>query len=258
MGFIKAFYVMVYRQVKRYVSARSRVLMTVVNPLIWVVFFGLGWSNVFNFPGATAIFGGLNYITYLASGMISMTIFMGSFISGVSVIWDKQFGFLKETLVAPAPRSAIILGRAFGDSVTTVIQGGMILALMFLIAPGLRVEGVIPALIYGLMLATGFTSLGITLSLKFSSTEGFQMIVNLLTMPLLFMSGIFYPISNMPDWMKAVAYVNPLTYAVDGMRYWLTGVSNFNPLYDVALLTILTLALTALAVRTFEKATIED
>jgi len=84
------------------------------------------------------------------------------------------------------------------------------------------------------------------------------MIVNLITMPLLFMSGVFYPIDNMPDWMKAVAYVNPMTYAVDGMRYWLTGVSRFDPLIDVGVLTVLTLVLAALAVRVYSRATIED
>jgi ABC-2 type transport system permease protein len=190
--------------------------------------------------------------------MVAMTIMMGSFISGVSVIWDKQFGFLKETLVAPVSRAEVILGRAFGDSLVTVFQGAVILFLMYFIAPNINLVGAAPALFYGLLLSMGFTSFGITLSLKLSSSEGFQMIVNLITMPLLFMSGVFYPIDNMPDWMKAVAYVNPMTYAVDGMRYWLTGVSRFDPLIDVGVLTVLTLVLAALAVRVYSKATIED
>jgi ABC-2 type transport system permease protein len=249
---------MTYRQLKRFVNARSRLMMSIINPIIWLVFFGLGWSNVFNFPGAKMIFGGLDYLTYLASGMVAMTIMMGSFISGVSVIWDKQFGFLKETLVAPVSRAEVILGRAFGDSLVTVFQGAVILFLMYFIAPNINLVGAAPALFYGLLLSMGFTSFGITLSLKLSSSEGFQMIVNLITMPLLFMSGVFYPIDNMPDWMKAVAYVNPMTYAVDGMRYWLTGVSRFDPLIDVGVLTVLTLVLAALAVRVYSKATIED
>ncbi|MEM2681968.1 MAG: ABC transporter permease, partial [Zestosphaera sp.] len=112
---MNGFLTMTYRQLKRFINARSRVLMSIVNPVMWLVFFGLGWSNVFNFPGAKTIFGGLDYLTYLASGMVAMTIMMGSFISGVSVIWDKQFGFLKETLVAPVSRAEVILGRAFGD-----------------------------------------------------------------------------------------------------------------------------------------------
>jgi len=255
---VNGFLTMTYRQLKRFVNARSRLMMSIINPIIWLVFFGLGWSNVFNFPGARMIFGGLDYLTYLASGMVAMTIMMGSFISGVSVIWDKQFGFLKETLVAPVSRAEVILGRAFGDSLVTVFQGAVILFLMYFIAPNINLVGAAPALFYGLLLSMGFTSFGITLSLKLSSSEGFQMIVNLITMPLLFMSGVFYPIDNMPDWMKAVAYVNPMTYAVDGMRYWLTGVSRFDPLIDVGVLTVLTLVLAVLAVRVYSRATIED
>ena len=255
---MNGFLTMTYRQLKRFVNARSRVFMSIINPVIWLVFFGLGWSNVFSFPGAKTIFGGLDYLTYLASGMVAMTIMMSSFISGVSVIWDKQFGFLKETLVAPVSRAEVILGRAFGDSLLTVLQGAIILFLMYLIAPQINLMGALPALCYGLLLSMGFTSFGITLSLKLSSTEGFQMIVNLVTMPLLFMSGIFYPIDNLPEWMKIVAYVNPMTYAVDGMRYWLTNTSRFEPLVDVSVLSVLTLILVLLAVRVYDKATIED
>ncbi|MEM0014506.1 MAG: ABC transporter permease [Zestosphaera sp.] len=252
------FIVMTYRQLKRFVSAKSRLVMSVVNPIVWIVFFGLGWSNVFSFPGARAVFGGLDYLTYLASGMVAMTIMMGSFISGISVIWDKQFGFLKETLVAPTSRAEVILGRTFGDSLVTVLQGLIILAIMYFVAPQIRVAGAVPALAYGMVLSMGFTSLGISISLKLSSSEGFQMIVNLMTMPLIFMSGVFYPIENMPEWMRTVAYVNPLTYAVDGMRYWLTGVSRFDPIVDIGLLGVLTSALLLLAIRTYVKATIED
>lgn len=255
---MNGFIVMTYRQLKRFASAKSRLVMSIVNPIIWIIFFGLGWSNVFSFPGAKIVFGGLDYLTYLASGMVAMTIMMGSFISGISVIWDKQFGFLKETLVAPASRTEVILGRTFGDSLVTVFQGFIILAMMYFIAPQIRIVGAVPALAYGMILSMGFTSLGITLSIKLSSTEGFQMIVNLMTMPLIFMSGVFYPIESMPDWMKMVAYVNPMTYAVDGMRYWLTGISRFDPLVDIGVLSVLTSVLILLAVGTYRKATVED
>ncbi|MGB9709777.1 MAG: ABC transporter permease [Infirmifilum sp.] len=249
---------MVYRQIKRFVNARSRLVMTIVQPILWLVFFGLGMSRAFSFPGASVMFGGLSYLSFLASGMVAMTIIVGSFMSGVSVIWDKQFGFLKETLVAPAPRAQIILGRALGDALVINLQAMIILALVYLIAPGLRIEGVVPVVLYGIVLSLGFASLGIALSVRLSSMEGFQMIVNLITQPLLFMSGIFFPLSTMPDWMRIIAYLNPATYAVDGMRYWLTGVSAFNPMEDVALLLVLTAVLLFLGVRSFEKATIED
>ncbi|ABL78988.1 ABC transporter permease [Thermofilum pendens] len=249
---------MVYRQVKRFVNARSRLVMSVVQPVTWLVFFGMGWSRAFSFPGARAMFGGLDYLSYLASGMVAMTIIMGSFMSGISVIWDKQFGFLKETLVAPASRAEIIIGRALGDSLVVVFQSLIIMALMFLVAPGLNPYGVLPAVGYGLLLSLGFASIGIALSTKITSMEGFQMIVNLVTMPLLFLSGIFYPINTMPDWMKVLAYLDPATYAVDGMRYCLTGVSSIDPRVDVGLLVALTSVFLVVAAKSFEKTTIED
>ncbi len=255
---MQAFLVMTYRQVKRFFSARSRLIMSIVNPLLWTIFFGLGWSGVFRTPMMRAVFGGLDYMTYLASGIVAMTITMGSFFSGLSVIWDRRFGFLKETLVAPAPRSEVILGRAFGDALTAVIQGLIVLLLMFAIAPGLRPVGILPALGYGLLLATGFSAFGIALAVKLSNVEGFQMIINLITLPLIFTSGAFYPVETMPEMLRYIAYVNPMTYAVDGMRYWLTGVSTFDPTLDVALLAVLSVVMMVAAAKVYEGATIEE
>ena len=250
-------YVLAYRQLKRFLRARARIITSIVNPIIWIIFFGLGWANAFNFPMARMIFGGLDYLTYLSSGIVAMAVFSASFIAGISVIWDKQFGFLKEILVAPASRSGAIIGRILGDSIIAVIQGAIILGLSFTIAHSLRVSGVPQALGYSFILAIGFTSLGIILALKISSMEAFQMIISFLMLPLVFLSGAFYPIKFMPTWMKWIAYVNPLTYAVDGMRYYLTGVSSFDPLLDLGLLVALTIVFLVIAARLFEKTTIE-
>ncbi len=264
MAAIHAFNVMVYRQLKRFLRARSRVVTMLVQPVMWIFFFGLGMGGVFKFndPMIDAFikqqFGGLDYVTFLTTGVIAMSMFMGSFISGVSVLWDKQFGFLKETLVAPAPRSLIILGRAVGDSIVTLLQGAAIALIAKLISPGLRLEGLPIALAYGFILSMGFISAGVALATKVNSPEGFHMIVNLLMMPLMFLSGVFFPVDRMPDWAQWMAMVNPLTYAVDGMRYWLTGTSSYDPALDVAILTALSIVLIALAIRLFEKTTVED
>ncbi|MCS7108471.1 MAG: ABC transporter permease [Sulfolobales archaeon] len=252
------FVTMIYRQIKRFINSRSRFVMSIVNPIIWIIFFGLGWSNVFRFPEAKVIFGGLDYLTYLASGMVAMSIIMSSFMSGMSVIWDKRFGFLKETLVAPASRAEVILGRAFGDSIISVFQGLIILIFMYFITSKINLLGVLPALTYGLILAMCFTSFGLVIALKLSSMEGFQMIINLMTMPLLFLGGIFYPIDSLPEWIKVIAYINPVTYAVDGMRYSLTRVSKFEPIVDVFILSSLAAIMSVLAVRSYNSTTIED
>ncbi len=251
---MRGFNIMVYRQIKRFMRAKSRVVSMIVNPLIWLVFFGIGWSGVFR---GARIFGGVSYLTYLAPGIFAMTIFNQSFISGMSVIWDKEFGFLKEVLVAPASRKETILGRIVGDSIVATVQGLIILALTFLLTR-LNVLGVIPALFVGFLLAMAFSSFGVGMATKMESVEGFQMIIGILMLPLIFLSGAIYPISAMPGWMKVLAYINPMTYAVDGTRYYLVGKATMFPIsVDIFVLLALTLAFLAVAMFAFERATVE-
>jgi ABC-2 type transport system permease protein len=279
-----AFASMVYRQIKRWMGSRSRLISTVIQPLLWLIFLGLGFGGVFNpenidlsklginatLPLAgniisryfNSVFGGVDYVTYLVSGMVAMTAFIGSFISGISVIWDKQFGFLKETLVAPAPRGVIILGRIVGDAIVNTIQSIIIITLALLFTTGIKLSGIPIALLYIFIMSLGFTSLGTVISLKFQSVEGFQVIVNILTMPLMFASGVFYPVTSMPDWMQVFAMINPLTYAVHASRYWLAGASvgfdYMDSVTDLLILAATAGVLVLLAAKAFEKTTIED
>lgn len=279
---------MIYRQLKRWASSRSRLASAVIQPLLWLIFLGLGFGGVFNPENidlqkmginATAIpvplnpkdlisgyfnnvFGGVDYVTFMVSGMIAMSAFIGSFISGISVIWDKQFGFLKETMIAPAPRRTVIVGRVIGDALVNTIQSLIIVTLAVLFTPHINLAGIPLALLYVFVMAIGFTSMGVAISLKFSSMEGFQMIVNVLTMPLMFMSGVFYPVKSMPDWMQTIAMVNPLTYAVHATRYWLTGADvgfeYMTPILDLLVLAVASMVLAGIAIRLFEKSTLED
>ncbi|MBP1912707.1 ABC transporter permease [Thermococcus stetteri] len=255
---MEALTTMAYRQLKRFTRARSRVVGMIVNPLIWLIFFGLGWSKVFDNPMARVIFGGVDYLTFLAPGIFAMTVFNMSFIAGVSVIWDKQFGFLKEVLVAPSSRRGSILGRIIGDSLVTLAQGAIILVLTYPLAESLKLGGFLPALGVGFLLAMAFSGFGVSLALKMESMEGFQMVMMVLMLPLIFLSGAIYPIDTMPGWMKALAYVNPLTYAVDGARHFLVGasVAKFSLGVDLGVLAVLAAILVGLAVVEFERATI--
>jgi len=279
---------MVYRQVKRWATSKSRVLSVIIQPLLWLAFLGIGFGSIFSpnnlniLPGDnttttlispaalraalsryfTSIFGGIDYMTFIVTGMAAVVAFIGSFISGISVIWDKQFGFLKETLVAPASRKFVIFGRMLGDSIVNTLQSLIILLLALLISTRVSILGIPIALAYIFLTSLGFTGLGIAMSLKFSSMEGFQMIINLLTMPLMFMSGAFFPIGTMPTWMKVVALANPLTYAIYGVRYWLTGAAEgfsfINPVTSTVALAVFTLISTVVAMMVFEGASIED
>ncbi len=256
-SFIDTVYIMAYRQLKRYVRSKSRLVGSIVNPLVWLVFFGLGWSRALNVPGARALFGGLDYLDYLLPGVVAMSIFTASFISGITIIFDKQFGFMKEILVAPVPRPAALLGRALGDSLTALLQGLLILGAGLPLASHVNPLGVFPVALYGFLLALGFTSAGIALASKITSHEGFQLIVNFIMLPVLFLSGAFYPIDPLPGWMKALAYLNPLTYAVDGMRQGLVGVGSLHPAASLAALGAASAILLLLAIALFEKATLE-
>jgi ABC-2 type transport system permease protein len=251
---MRAFIIMVYRQIKRFSRAKSRVVGMVVNPLIWLIFFGVGWSGVFK---DVRVFGGVNYLTYLAPGIFAMTIFNQSFISGVSVIWDREFGFLKEVLVAPASRKETISGRIVGDSIVATVQGAIILFLTLLITE-VRIPGILPTLGVGLLLAVAFSSFGVCLATRIQSMEGFQMIMAVLMLPIIFLSGAIYPINAMPWWMKLLAYINPLTYAVDGARSMLTDVDGVFPLStDLSILGFLALAFLGIAMFAFERSTLE-
>jgi len=254
---MSAFVTMVYRQIKRFIRAKSRVLGTIFMPLIWLVFFGLGWSKVFNFPYARIIFGGVDYLSFLVPGIFAMSIFTGSLMSGISVLWDKQFGFLKELLIAPSSRKAGIAGRVIGDSLVIALQGLVILVFSLTIAANIRIEGIVPAVLVGIILSIAFSSMGISMALKMGSQEGFQLIMNFLMMPLLFLSGAFYPIDTMPEWMKYLAYIDPLTYAVDASRYFLIGISKFSVIFDMLALAGLALVFLLIAMFLFERATIE-
>jgi ABC-2 type transport system permease protein len=151
-------------------------------------------------------------------GVIGMSILFTSIFSAVSIIWDREFGFLKEVLVAPVPRWAVALGKAFGGATIAIVQATILILIAPIIgihlSPGIIVEMWIMAFLIGVAL----TSLGIAIAARMSSMQGFQMIINFLIMPLYFLSGAMFPLSSAPAWIKALMTVNPLTYFVDGLR----------------------------------------
>ena len=253
---MRVFATMVYRELKRFSRSRARVIGSVINPLIWLIFFGKGWAGVFNNPMARQLFGGVDYMTYLVPGIIVMTVFNMSFMQGITLIWDRQFGFLKEILVAPASRTEAIVGRTTGGAMVAMIQGVIILALSFALA-SLRVSGIIPSLGLSFLLGLATAGMGVAIALKMSSMEGFQMVIMMLLLPMTFLSGAFYPVSTMPGWMQWLAKVNPLTYAVDGTRYYLAGVApTFSLATDWGVLLLLAVLFNGIAAFGFRRATL--
>ncbi len=236
-------YAMFYRQMRRFFRAKSRLIGTILTPLFFFLFFGMG------FRAMNVRFLGMDYATFIAPGIIVMTCFTSSFIGGVSVIWDKEFGFLKEVLIAPAPRSYAILGRVIGDSLTSTFQAFMMLLLVLLIVK-INLEGIFPTLIVCFITSLAFNSLGVAIASSVRSMEGFHLITNLLMFPLIFLSGAFYPV---PDKYKIIFYMNPLTYSVDLARYFTTGISLIEPFFDFIVIIASSIAFLLLATLMFER-----
>ncbi|RLI01900.1 ABC transporter [Candidatus Bathyarchaeota archaeon] len=250
-------YVMWYRQVKRFIRARSRLVGSIAQPLVWMIFFGVGFASSFRLQGYQKIFGGIDYLSFLIPGVVIMAVFFTSFTAGISVIWDKEFGFLKEVLVAPTSRTLLIFGRALGDSTVAAIQGFIVLALAYLLVPNLSMMGIPLLILTVFLVALSFTSLGIVLASKIRSMEGFQLLMTFIAMPILFLSGAFFPVKTMPEWMKILAFLDPLTYGVDVARVALTGVGFFPLTLSFIVLLGLTVAFTVFATCVFRKVGIE-
>ena len=213
------------RSMKRFVRSKSRIAGSVMMPFFLLLFLGIGLNNVVQMPGL-----GGNYLVFLIPGMVAMSVMFTGVGSGVQILWDKQFGFLKETLVAPVSRLEIMLGQTAGGATTAVLQGFFIMIPALII--GLKVPdpaGFLVALLFMVLIGIGFTAFGIALASRMEDMTGFQLIMNFVIFPIFGLSGALFPISSLPSWIAPLTLIDPLTYGVEGMRYGLTGVSQINP-----------------------------
>lgn len=252
---LQAIYVMWLRQMKRFVRSKSRLVATFIQPLFFLAILGSGLRGA-NIAGMSG-----DYMTFIAPGIVAMSILFSSMFTGVAVLWDKQFGFLQEVLVAPISRFSIILGRTLGGATTALIQGFIILV----IAVGL---GVRPASILGLLLTILFmitiafaaVGFGLAVASKMTDFQGFQIIMNLIIFPLFFLSSAFFPIAtntNIPRILVNISYANPLFFMVDGIRGSLTGVNNaFHPLIDLGIVLVICLFMIGIGSYLFSKSEI--
>jgi ABC-2 type transport system permease protein len=241
-------YALWLRQIKRYVRSRARVAAALGQPLLFLLALGFGLGPIFEKAGQG------NYIQFLAPGVIAMTILFTAVFSGIELIWDRQFGFLKETLVAPVPRILIMIGRVLGGATTAMIQG-LIVVVVCLIA-GLHItdpSGLPLAVVFMALVAVLFTALGTAIASVMTDFQGFQLVMNFLVMPIFFLSGALFPLTNVPKLLAALATVDPLSYGVDGLRSSLTGVAHFGAATDLVVLTLVTASLLALGSYLFSK-----
>jgi ABC-2 type transport system permease protein len=242
-------YILWLRQLKRYFRSKSRMIGSLGQPLLFLVALGFGLGPVFKQAGEG------NYLQFLVPGVIAMSIIFTALFSGVEVIWDKQFGFLKETLVAPVSRLHIMIGRTLGGATVSVIQGLIVFLLASLI--GFRPVNLnyLPlAFIFMFLIALLFTALGTAIASVLEDMQGFQLIMNFLVMPLFFLSGAIFPLQKgVPGLLLTIATLDPLAYGVDGLRDTLSGISNFGLPIDFLILSLITAVLLAVGSYLFSK-----
>jgi ABC-2 type transport system permease protein len=241
-------YILWLRQIKKYFRSRSRVIGSLGQPILFLLAFGFGFGSLYQKAGDG------NYIQFLAPGIIAMSVLFTSIFTGIEIIWDRQFGFLKETMVAPVSRFEIMLGRTLGGATVGAIQGVIVFALTLIV--GFRPVSIfmLPfGFIFIFLIGILFTSLGTAIASKLEDMQGFQVIMNFLVMPIFFLSGALFPLKGLPKIMEVITKINPLSYGVDGLRGTLINSWNFNIGLDFAVLTILALVILAIGSYLFSK-----
>jgi ABC-2 type transport system permease protein len=247
---MKTIYILWLRQIKRYSRSRSRIIGSLGQPVLFLLALGYGFGPIFQKAGQG------DYIQFLAPGVIGMSIIFTAIFSGIELIWDRQFGFLKETLVAPVSRFTIMLGRTLGGATVATFQGALVL-IIALIA-GFRPEhwhSILYILPMMLLVALLFTALGTAIASKLEDMQGFQLIMNFLVMPLFFLSGSLFPLKGLSGTLLNIAKFNPLSYGIDSFRAILSGSSGayFGLGIDVIVLVLVTVAFLGIGSYLFSK-----
>jgi len=242
-------FVLWLREVKRYLRSRPQIIASLAQPLLYLLVLGYGLNRYVQIPGTA------DYVQFVVPGVICMGILFTSIFSGIGLLWDRQFGFLKETLVAPVPRLQIMAGRTLGGATIAVIQGTLVLVVCVLLL-GFRpvsLAGIPQALLFMALIAIVFVALGTAIGSTLRDMQGFQMIMNFLIMPIFFLSGALFPLANQGMPLAVATRVDPLSYGVDGVRGALIGLAQIGIALDVVVLGVLATAFVVLGAWAFSK-----
>ncbi|HVU06615.1 MAG TPA: ABC transporter permease [Candidatus Paceibacterota bacterium] len=245
---MKKIYILWLRQVKKYFRSKSRIAGSLFQPILYMLAMGYGLGSVFQQAGQG------NYIEFLVPGIVGMNIIFTSMFSGMEVIWDRQFGFLKETLVAPMSRFNIMLGRTLGSATIAAGQGLVVLLLATLL--GFRLENwlmIVPAFLIMFVISLLFTSLSTMIGSVLKDMQGFQAVMNFLIMPLFLLSGAMFPLTNLPKLLQFATNIDPLSYGIDAMRAVLIDQGHFSLTLSASVLSVLAVAFLFLGAHYFKK-----
>jgi len=243
---LTAVYFMWKREMIRFFRSKSRVIGSLGMPVFMLAILGTGLNAAIDIPGMEG-----NYLGFITPGILSMVLLFASVFSGVIVIVDRQFGFLKETLVAPVKRTSIVIGKALGGATAAVFQGVIILGIALLLGVNISFANILLAFLLMLLISFGFVALGIAIASVMEDMHGFQLIMNFMIMPMFFLSGALFPLDTAPDVIQYISYVDPLTYAVEALRYLLMGSSIMPISLSISVLAAFSIIFTVVAAYLF-------
>jgi ABC-2 type transport system permease protein len=245
---MRVIYILWLREVKKYLRSRTQIVASLGSPIMYLGVLGFGLGPVFQRAGEGS------YLQFMAPGVIGMTVLFSSMFSGIALLWDRQFGFLKETLVAPVPRLWIMAGRTLGGATVATVQGLLIFAVS--LVAGFRPTSLFAlplALLVMVLTAVVFAALGTAIGSTLKDMQGFQLVMNFMVMPIFFLSGALYPLANLPKALALLTRIDPLTYGVDGVRGALIGVTHFGVSTDLVALAAIAVLLLACGAWRFSK-----
>ena len=244
---MNAIYILWLRQLKRFIRKKASIVGALGQPIIFLVAIGFGFSPIY------AKAGGGNYIQFLAPGIIVMSVLFTSIFTGLEIIWDKQFGFLKETFVAPISRLEILLGKTLGGATVAMIQGTLVFLITLVAGFKPNLASLPLAFVFLFLVAMLSSALGAAIAARLDDMQGFPLIFNFMVQPLFFLSGAIFPIKDLPPALDLVTKINPFSYGVDGLRYAFNGVNVFSPVLSISVLCVTALFVLAVGVYQFSK-----
>ena len=271
MKALKVIYTIWLREFKTFMREKFRIVAMVGQPLLYLLVLGKGITAGMSLRGAADI----DYLRFMYPGIIGMSILFTSIFSSISIIWDREFGFLKEVLVAPVPRWAVAMGKCFGGATVSMIQSVILIMMAPLVGISLSLTVIVELLILAFLISFAVTSIGVIIASRMESMQSFQMVMNFLVMPLYFLSGAMFPMASAPGWMKSLMMADPLTYGVDALRNVVfsetmitvgnavqqplvdaaraAGLIRWSLSFDVAVMTVAAMALAAAGAWVFSK-----
>jgi ABC-2 type transport system permease protein len=230
MGELEGFYALWYREMKVFSREKSRIVSSLITPLLWIVVFGGGL-------GSAVSLGGVNYQVFIFPGILAMSILFSSVFFGLYIVWDRKIDFFKEVLVAPLSRTTIFAGKMVGGSIDALLQGCAMLVFGLVLGINYTILSVVFSFVFMFVLASALVSLGLIIGSNMESVEGFQLIVSFLVFPMFFFSGALFPLKNLPPYLLIFTTLDPVTYAVDGLRGLILGSSQLPIALNLLILT---------------------